>query len=126
MFAALGLTIELSSLSAGVWTDGLVLAVVVALVARPLVVGVLIIPTRLRIGERLFLMWGGLKGAVPIFLAAFAILAGVEGASRIYDIVFVVVLFSVAVQGSTIPLAARLCRVPVVEARDRVPMREAP
>ena len=36
-------------------------------------------PTRLRIGERLFVMWGGLKGAVPIFLAAFAILAGVDG-----------------------------------------------
>ena len=37
------------------------------------------VPTRLRIGERLFVMWGGLKGAVPIFLAAFAILAGVDG-----------------------------------------------
>src|SRR3954465_1426879 len=78
MFAALGLTIELSSLSAGVWAEGVALAIVVALVARPLVVAVLLIPPRLRIGERLFLMWRGLKGAVPIFLAAFAILAGVE------------------------------------------------
>jgi cell volume regulation protein A len=113
MFAALGLTIELTSLSGDVWVDGVVLAVVVALVARPLVVAVLLLPTRLRIGERLFVMWGGLKGAVPIFLAAFAILAGVEDSRRLYGIVFVVVALSVVVQGTTIPLAASLARVPM-------------
>jgi cell volume regulation protein A len=117
VFVALGLTIELTSLSGRTWVDGLVLAVLLAFVARPVVVGVLLLPARLRVGERLFVMWSGLKGAVPIFLAAFAILAGVDGASRIYDIVFVVVLFSVAVQGSSIPLAARLCGVPMREAR---------
>ncbi len=126
MFVALGLTIELSSLSAGVWADGVVLAIVVALVARPLVVAVLLIPTRLRIGERLFLMWGGLKGAVPIFLAAFAILAGVEHAQRLYGIVFVVVALSVVVQGTSIPLAATLARVPMrtVEQRPLVDQYE--
>jgi potassium/hydrogen antiporter len=117
VFVALGLTIDLTSLSARTWLDGLVLAVVLALVARPAVVGLLLLPARLRVGERLFVMWSGLKGAVPIFLAAFAILAGVENGSRIYDIVFVVVLFSVAVQGSSVPLAARLCGVPMREAR---------
>jgi cell volume regulation protein A len=122
MFAALGLTIELSSLSGGVWVDGVVLAVVVALVARPLVVALLLLPTRLRIGERLFLTWGGLKGAVPIFLAAFAILAGVEDSQRLYGIVFIVVALSVVVQGTTIPLAASLARVPmrVVEQKPLV------
>ena len=78
MFVALGLTIHVTDLP---WTSGataLVLAIVVALVARPLVVGVLLLPAGLRVGERLFVMWGGLKGAVPIFLAAFAILAGVD------------------------------------------------
>src|SRR6266511_306702 len=75
VFVALGLTIDLTGLSGAVWLDGVVLAVVLALVARPLVVGALLLPTRLRVGERLFVMWGGLKGAVPIFLAAFAILA---------------------------------------------------
>jgi cell volume regulation protein A len=117
VFVALGLTIELTSLSARTWVDGLVLAVLLAFLARPAVVGLLLLPARLRVGERLFVMWSGLKGAVPIFLAAFAILAGVKDASRIYDIVFVVVLFSVAVQGSSIPLAARLCGVPMREAR---------
>ena len=119
MFVALGLTIELSSLSAGVWADGVVLAIVVALVARPLVVAVLLIPARLRIGERLFLMWGGLKGAVPIFLAAFAILAGVDDSQRLYGIVFVVVALSVVIQGTSIPLAASLARVPMRTVEQR-------
>jgi cell volume regulation protein A len=113
VFVALGLTIDLTGLSGAVWLDGVVLAVVLALVARPLVVGALLLPTRLRVGERLFVMWGGLKGAVPIFLAAFAILAGVEDAHTLYGIVFVVVALSVVIQGSSIPLAASLAGVPM-------------
>jgi potassium/hydrogen antiporter len=113
MFVALGLTIDFTGLSGSVWLDGVVLAVVVALVARPLVVGALLLPIGLRTGERLFVMWGGLKGAVPIFLAAFAILAGVRDADRLYGIVFVVVALSVVVQGSSIPLAASLAGIPM-------------
>jgi potassium/hydrogen antiporter len=52
-------------------------------------------------------IWGGLKGAVPILLAASAVAAHVDDARRIYQVVFVVVLTSVLVQGSTIGLAAR-------------------
>ena len=122
MFVALGLTIELSSLSGDVWADGVVLAIVVALVARPLVVAVLLLPTRLRVGERLFVMWGGLKGAVPIFLAAFAILAGVDDAQRLYGIVFVVVALSVVIQGTSIPLAASLARRADARRRARPPV----
>jgi cell volume regulation protein A len=55
----------------------------------------------------MFVAWSGLKGAVPILAAAFVILAGVHDARRLYEIVFVVVLFSVLVQGSTVPFAAR-------------------
>jgi cell volume regulation protein A len=113
MFVALGLTIHITDLSGAVWLDGVVLAIVVALVARPLVVWALLLPARLRVGERLFVAWGGLKGAVPIFLAAFAMLAAVDDAQRIYDIVFVVVALSVVIQGSTIPLAASLAGVPM-------------
>ena len=83
-------------------------------------------PIRRGIVERLFLMWGGLKGAVPIFLAAFAILAGVDHAQRLYGIVFVVVALSVVVQGTSIPLAATLARVPMrtVEQRPLVDQYE--
>ena len=111
-FVALGLSIAISDLSElGLWSDGLVLAAVLALVARPIAVGVLLLPTRLRWGERLFVIWGGLKGAVPILLGALAVIGDVDDSERLYGIVFVVVLFSVVVQGSTIPHAARLLRI---------------
>ena len=95
------------------WLDGLVLAVVLAFIARPLAVGPLLIPARLTGGERLFVMWSGLKGAVPILLASFAVLGEVRDAERIYGIVFVVVAFSVTLQGATIPYAAARLGVPM-------------
>ena len=107
VFVALGLTIDLSSFGAGRWAEGLAFAAFAALVARPLAVSSLLAPPTLRRGERLFVMWGGLKGAVPILLAAFALGQHVPDAQAIYEIVFVVVLASVIVQGGTISLAAR-------------------
>jgi cell volume regulation protein A len=114
VFAALGLTIDLEALGHGHrWLDGLLLALLLAFVARPLVVGPLLWPARLRLGERLFVVWGGLKGAVPILLGSFALLEGVRDADRIYGIVFVVVAFSVLVQGTSVPFVAPLLRVPM-------------
>jgi cell volume regulation protein A len=107
VFVALGLTIDLGAVSGDRWAEGLAFAAFAALVARPLALGPLLAPTTLRAGEVLFVMWGGLKGAVPILLAAFALGRHVHGAQRIYDIVFVVVLASVVVQGGTIWPAAR-------------------
>jgi cell volume regulation protein A len=107
VFVALGLTIDVTELGGrGIWRDGLVLALLLAFVARPLVAIPLILPARLTWGERLFVAWGGLKGAVPILLAAFALLADVDEAERLYGLVFVVVAFSVLVQGTTIPYVA--------------------
>ena len=114
VFVALGLTVNVGQLfDNGVWLDGLLLAIALAFVARPLGLAPLLAPMRLRLGEKLFIAWGGLKGAVPILLAAFVILAEVHDARRIYELVFVVVLFSVVVQGSTIPFVAKRFRVPM-------------
>ena len=107
VFIALGLTITEAELGAETWVDGLLLAALLAFLARPLAVIPLLLRDRLRRGERLFIAWGGLKGAVPILLGALALLADVEGASRLYGIVFVVVLFSVFVQASSLPYVAR-------------------
>jgi cell volume regulation protein A len=116
VFVALGLTIDLGSIvTSRVLVEGIVLAVVLGLLARPLAVAVLLLPARLRWGERAFVAWGGLKGAVPILLAALAFLAPVDEADRIYQLVFVVVTVSVVVQGTLLPLAARLARVPMRE-----------
>jgi cell volume regulation protein A len=110
VFIALGLTVDLTLLGENKrWLDGLILAVVLAFIARPLAVGPLLMPVKLSAAERLFVMWSGLKGAVPIFLAALAVINGVDDANRIYGIVFVVVAFSVLLQGASIPwVAARL------------------
>ncbi|HYY63090.1 MAG TPA: cation:proton antiporter, partial [Gaiellaceae bacterium] len=114
VFVALGLTVNNVALAdRSVWLDALLLSGLLAFVARPLVTAPLLWPTGLRSGERLFVMWSGLKGAVPILLAAFALLEHVDGAERIYGIVFVLVAFSVLVQGATIPYAASRLGVPM-------------
>ena len=63
--------------------------------------------------ERNFVLFAGLKGAVPILLGSFLVAAHVPGAERLYGIIAVVVVFSVVVQGSLVPAVARLLRVPV-------------
>jgi cell volume regulation protein A len=109
VFVALGLTVDIGGIGARTWLDGVLLALVLALVARPLAVGLTLAPFRLRRAELGFLTWSGLKGAVPILLAAFATLSCVEGAGSVYALVFVVVVVSVAVQGGLLPrVAARL------------------
>ncbi len=114
-FVYLGLTVSLRSLPPA-WAVGLLLAVVLTLVIRPVVIGALLLPARLRTGERLFIAWCGLKGAVPILLGTFLLTSAVPDASRLYHIIVVVVTFSVVVQGGLVPAVARWCRVPM---RDR-------
>jgi potassium/hydrogen antiporter len=112
VFVALGLSVNKVNLEP-VWTDAILIALLLAFVARPLATAPILAPFDLRRGERLFVMWSGLKGAVPILLAAFALLQGVGGAERIYAIVFVVVAFSVIFQGGSVPFAARKLGIPM-------------
>jgi potassium/hydrogen antiporter len=113
-FILLGLTVRLAALPDGdAWLIGLVLAVLLTLVIRPVLVGLLLWPVRLRRGERAFVLWTGLKGAVPILLGAFILEAGVAGSGRLYEIIFTVVAFSVIVQGGLVPTLARRLKVPL-------------
>lgn len=114
VFVALGLTVDLTFIgSEGLWWRGLVLAVLLGFVIRPLVVWPLLHPLRLGHNERLFVVWCGLKGAVPILLASLAVTGGTDYAAEIYGIVFVVVLFSVVVQGTGVPAVAARLRIPM-------------
>ena len=113
-FVVLGATVSVSTLVGdGAWLVGLLLAVVLTLVIRPLAVGPLLLATRLRTGERLFVLWSGLKGAVPILLGTY--LLGSESAQRYhaYEIIVVVVAFSVIVQGALVPTMAARLSVPM-------------
>ena len=116
-FVALGLTIDLTFIAEeGLWWRGLVLAVLLGFVVRPLVAWPLLAATRLSHGERAFIVWSGLKGAVPILLASLAVVGGTDYAAEIYGIVFVVVLFSVVVQGTLVPTVASRLGVPMEES----------
>ena len=119
-FVMLGLTVRLRDLPIGnAWGIGLALGALLAFVIRPLFVGVLTLPIQLKRGERLFLLWTGLKGAVPVLLGTFIVGSGVAGASRGYEIIFVVVAFSVVVQGGFVPSIAQRLNVPLRTHRPR-------
>jgi cell volume regulation protein A len=113
-FLVLGLTVDLGVLTrADVWVPGLVLAVVLAVVIRPVLVGLCLLPARLGHNERAFVLFAGLKGAVPILLGSYVLAEHLPEAERVYGIIIVVVAFSVIVQGSLVPTVARLLRVPM-------------
>ena len=113
-FTVLGLSIPIGTAfgHGRVWT-GLGLAALLILVVRPLFVGAVLIPIRLPLGERAFVLWAGLKGAVPILLGTYVVEEHAHDAQRIYSVVFVVVLVSVIVQGGLVPTLANRLRVPM-------------
>jgi len=108
MFLTLGLLVFPSELGA-VAIEGTVLTVVLLVAARPLATLVATAFAGFTGRERVVLGWAGLRGAVPVVLATFPVLAGVGQAETFFDIVFFAVLVSTVLQGSTIePLAHRL------------------
>jgi potassium/hydrogen antiporter len=117
-FVGLGLTIDLDVLArTDVWLPGLILGLALAVIIRPLVVGLCLLPAQLDRGERAFVLFAGLKGAVPILLGLLILTADVPDVERLYGIVVIVVIFSVAVQGSLVPTVARRLGVPMQPIR---------
>jgi cell volume regulation protein A len=110
MFLLLGLLVFPSRLLA-VAGAGLAIGLFLALFARPLMVALCLLPFRMPLREIAYVGWVGLRGAVPVILATFPVLAGVPDAKRIFDVVFFIVVVNAIVPGWTIPLAARLLRV---------------
>ncbi|MFS0577182.1 potassium/proton antiporter [Sporosarcina sp. 179-K 3D1 HS] len=107
MFVILGLLVfpnELTSWNL-IW-KGLVLSFVLMFIARPIAVFLCTMFFDYTFKEKLFLSWGGLRGAVPIVLATFPLLAGVPDPFLYFNMVFFIVLMSALLQGSTISIVA--------------------
>jgi cell volume regulation protein A len=112
-FVALGLTIDVHVVGrADVLVPGLVLAAALALVIRPIAVRACLLGAGLRRNEIAFVLFAGLKGAVPLLLGEMIRVADVSEPERLYGIVVVVVVFSVLVQGSLTPLVATALKLP--------------
>jgi cell volume regulation protein A len=108
MFILLGLLVTPSELFT-IAPQGMLLAVVVTLVARPAMILLTLAWFRFPLREMAFLSWAGLKGAVPIILATYPLMFGVPDARLLFNLVFFVVLVSAVTQGWTLrPLAVRL------------------
>jgi cell volume regulation protein A len=89
------------------WLDGIVLFVVLTFVARPAAVWLGTAGMGFTSGERLFMSWAGLRGAVPIILATYPMAAGIAAGQDVFNLVFFAVLLSVSMQGSTLGWLAR-------------------
>jgi potassium/hydrogen antiporter len=107
MFLVLGLLVFPSRL-VPVVVPGIGLGLFLALVARPLVVGILLAPFQYTMRDIVYVGWVGLRGAVPIILAMFPVLAGAPGADRIFSVVFVIVVVNALVPGGTVPWVTRV------------------
>jgi cell volume regulation protein A len=124
MFVALGLLVFPSRLD-DVAVRGTVLALVLVLVARPVAVAVATLPARFSWPERAVLAGAGLRGAVPVVLATFPVLAGVGESFQLFDVVFFAVLLSTLIQGTTFETGARLLGATTTEPAVPRPLSEA-
>ena len=106
MFLALGLLVFPSDLG-DVWLEGTGLALILVFVARPLPAIVSTAFVRFTMGERVVLGWAGLRGAVPVVLATFPVIEGVEHSTEFFNIVFFAVVISTLLQGTTVEWLAR-------------------
>lgn len=123
MFTLLGLLVTPSRVLA-VAGVGLAVSAFLIFIARPISVFASLLPFRMHLRDITMIAWVGLRGAAPIILATFPLLAGIERSAEIFNIVFFVVITSVLLQGTTIVPVARWLGVNDPVARRRSPLME--
>jgi len=106
MFLTLGLFVFPKRLYP-IMNVSLLIVMFLMFIARPLSIFLLLLPSNMGWREKVFISWVGLRGAVPIILATFPLLAGIPEADLMFNVVFFIVLASVLLQGTSIPLVAR-------------------
>lgn len=111
MFVILGLFVSFSAL-VEVWAPAFAISVFLMFLARPLMVFILLYPFKAyRFGEKVFIAFVGLRGATSILLALIPMVFGLPYADEIFNIIFVMVLISLAVQGFALPMVGDWCGV---------------
>ncbi|MEP0763931.1 MAG: potassium/proton antiporter [Chloroflexota bacterium] len=127
MFLTLGLLVFPSQVMP-ITLQALLISAALILVARPLAVfTTLVWAKKVSLNEKAFVSWVGLRGAAPIILATFPLLAGVEQSNTIFNLVFFIVLTSALVQGTTLPYVARLLHVDApLESKPSYPIAFVP
>ena len=123
MFLLLGLLVTPSELLRTLW-PALGVSAVLMLIARPISVWLCLKPMRFANKEIAYVSWVGLRGAVPIVLAVFPVMAGVPGAQTFFNVAFVVVITSLLLQGSTIAWSARRLGVTLPDLDDVAEARQ--
>lgn len=120
MFLVLGL-LATPSRMVDVAVPALITAAALTFVARPIAVGISLLPFHFPWREQVYMGWVGLRGSVPMVLATFPLLAGLKNATLFFDVAFFIVLVSLIVQGWTVAPVARLLglQMPPVSTRVR-------
>ena len=114
MQIAMFLTLGLLVFPSHIWPvagAGLLIAAILMFVARPLSIFICLAPFKIDFRKKVLIAWVGLRGAVPIILATFPLLAGIAKAEIIFNMVFFVVLASILVQGTSLAFVARLLKL---------------
>jgi cell volume regulation protein A len=124
MFMVLGLLVFPSQLGP-VALEGTALALVLALVARPVAAAVATIGGGFNARERMVLGWAGLRGAVPVVLATFPVIDHIPGSFEFFNIVFFAVIVSTLLQGTTFELLAKRLGLTTNEPALPRPLTEA-
>jgi len=110
MFITLGLLVFPSHLVPLIGA-GLLLTFLLMLVARPISVLLCLLPFKMNMRKKAMVAWVGLRGSVPIILATFPFMAGIPQANAIFNIVFFIVIASVLIQGTSIPVVAKILKL---------------
>ncbi|MFA5008675.1 MAG: potassium/proton antiporter [Candidatus Omnitrophota bacterium] len=112
MFVTLGLLVFPSHI-APLMGAGVLLTLLLMLVARPVSVLLCLLPFKMNLQKKVMIAWVGLRGSVPIILATFPFMAGIPQADTIFNIVFFVVITSVFIQGTSIPILSKVLKLSV-------------
>jgi potassium/hydrogen antiporter len=119
LFLTLGLLVFPSHI-VPVMGIGLLISVFLILIARPIGVFLSLIPFKMKSRNRFYISWVGLRGAVPIVFATYPLLAGIDKADMIFNIVFFVSVTSILIQGTTLSTLAKWLHVALPEKMKQI------